>query len=114
MMKRKIILALREVAERMDDLTPMHGEDWLEIYHFLQSKFVEHSSAICTKVEVRWNGILHDQDFWLHVWRFKEGTSDFDFSECCGCNPEFMMDEDALIGQRLHVKWFINKLIEAV
>lgn len=113
-MRTKLLLALREVKEQMDVPTPMFGEDWLEIFHFLQSEFLDHSNAIGTKLEVRWNGILHDQDFWLSVWRFKEGTVEFDFSYNCGVNPEVMMDADALKGQREHVKDFIDNLIKSI
>ena len=114
MMKRKIILALREVAERMDDPTPLFGEDYLELWHFLQAQFVEHSQAIITRVEVKWNSILHEQDFYISVSRCKPMTTEFDLSEACMVNPEFEMDEDERIGQRMHVKSFINNIIKAL
>lgn len=113
-MRTKLLLALREVQEQMDDSKPLFGEDWLEIFHFLQTEFLDHSNAIGTKLEIRWNPILKDQDFWLSVWRFKEASSEFDFFCNCSTNPETMMDADLIKGQRQHVKDFIDQLIKNI
>ncbi len=113
-MRTKLLLALREVQEQMDDSKPLFGEDWLETFHFLQTEFLDHSNAIGTKLEIRWNPILKDQDFWLSVWRFKEASSEFDFFCNCSTNPETMMDLDEVKGQRQHVKDFIDQLIKSI
>ena len=113
-MRTKLRLALREVKERMDAPTPMFGEDWLETFHFLQSQILDHTNAIGTKVEVSWNTIMKDQDFWMTVWRFKEGTADYIFHCSCGVNPEPMMDVDAIKGQRMHVKEFLDEIIKNI
>ena len=107
-------MALREVAERMDDPTPLFGEDYLELWHFLQAQFVAHSQTIFTRVDVTWNPNLHMQDFYINVMRSDPETKEIDLDEACSVNGEFDMDEDMREGQHRYVKSFINNIIKAL
>ena len=114
MMYHGLILALREVEKRMDEPTVLFAKDYLELWHFLQSQFLDHSQAIFTKVKVSWNSQLNERDVYIGVSRFKPNSNELDLDAACMVNGEFDMDEDMREGQHRYVKSFINNIIKAL